>query len=407
MTFIKAALAATLATLCLTAQAADPQLIAKGEYLTRAADCEACHTTAGGKPFTGGLAFKLPFGTLYSPNITPDTATGIGAWSDDEFVSAVQQGVGKDGKHYYPAFPYTSYSLMPRDEILAIKAYLFSLAPVAQAPKENDISFPFNQRWGMALWNMVFAGNKRFEPDPSQSAEWNRGAYLVQGPGHCGECHSPRNLFQAMDSSKSLAGAALGNWQAYNISSDPRAGVGGWPQDVLTNYLATGEAPGYAMAGGPMTDVVEHSLRFLTPADIKAVAVYLQGSPARTEGVVRPAVAVNDGPVEPGDGLGRKLFTDSCAGCHRLDGQGNQSPVATLTGLKSVNDPQGTNLIAVLLAGHYPGTFGSQQKMPDFAQSYSNKELAAVSTFVLRRFGQTDARITEQQVARSRTSALH
>uniref|UniRef100_UPI0025875DC7 cytochrome c n=1 Tax=Pseudomonas sp. TaxID=306 RepID=UPI0025875DC7 len=183
------ALAATLVTVCATAQAADPQLVAKGQYLTRAADCEACHTTPGGKPFTGGLAFQLPFGTLYSPNITPDPATGIGAWSDDEFVSALQKGVGKDGKHYYPAFPYTSYTLMPREDILAIKAYLFSLAPVDQPPKDNDIGFPFNQRWGMALWNLMFAANERFVPDPQQSAEFNRGAYLVQGPGHCGTCH--------------------------------------------------------------------------------------------------------------------------------------------------------------------------------------------------------------------------
>ncbi|EIK97168.1 cytochrome c family protein [Pseudomonas sp. M47T1] len=407
MTFIKVALAATLAMLGASAQAADAQLIAKGEYLTRAADCEACHTTPGGKPFTGGLAFQLPFGTLYSPNITPDTATGIGSWSDDDFVSALQKGVGKDGKHYYPAFPYTSYTLMPREDILAIKAYLFSMAPVSQPPKDNTIGFPFNQRWGMAFWNRVFAGDKRFVPDPQQSAEWNRGAYLVEGPGHCGECHSPRNLFQAVDSSKSLAGAAIGNWQAYNISSDKSHGVGGWPRDVLARYLATGQAPGYAMAGGPMSDVVEHSLRFLTPADIQAVAVYLQASPARSEGIIRPPVAVNDGPLAPGDGLGRKVFVDACAGCHRLDGQGNQTSVATLTGLKTLNDPSGTNMIAVLLAGHYPYTFGPQQKMPDFAQSYSNKELAAVSTFVLRRFGATDARITEQQVARSRASALH
>ncbi|WP_277963544.1 cytochrome c [Pseudomonas sp. RIT-To-2] len=407
MTFIKLALAATLATACLTAQAADPQWVAKGEYLTRAADCEACHTTPGGKPFTGGLAFQLPFGTLYSPNITPDPATGIGAWSDDEFVSALQKGVGKDGKHYYPAFPYTSYTLMPREDILAIKAYLFSLAPVDQPPKENDIGFPFNQRWGMAIWNLMFAANERFVPDPQQSAEFNRGAYLVQGPGHCGECHSPRTLFQAVDTGKSLAGATIGNWQAYNISSDPRYGVGGWPREVLTRYLATGEAPGYAMAGGPMSDVVEHSLRFLTPADIQAVAVYLQGAAARPEGITRPKMVVNEGPLAPGDGLGRKVFVDACAGCHRLDGQGNQSPVATLGGLKTLNDPLGTNLIAVLLAGHYPATFGSQQKMPDFAHSYSDKELAAVSTFVLRRFGESDARITPQQVARSRSSALH
>ncbi|MFK7702707.1 cytochrome c [Pseudomonas caspiana] len=398
------ALAVLGTSFALTAQAADQSLISKGEYLTRAADCVACHVTPGGKPYAGGLEFKLPFGTLYSPNITPDKETGIGNWTDDEFVSALQKGVGKDGKHYYPAFPYTSYTLMPREDILAIKAYLFSLEPISQKPKENDLAFPFNQRWGMFFWNAIFAGNERFVPDSKQSAEWNRGAYLVQGPGHCGECHTPRNIFQAMSSGKSLAGGEIGNWRAYNISSDPTHGIGAWPQEALVSYLSKGYAPGYGGAGGPMADAVEHSLRYLTPEDVNAIAVYLKSTPARSQGVPRPAVAVND---KAEKGLGSKVFTDSCVGCHRLDGTGNQSAIATLIGLKTVNDPAGTNLMATLLEGHTQGTLRADQRMPDFARAYNDTELAAVSTFVLRRFGQSNGEVKAEDVAKSREASLH
>jgi mono/diheme cytochrome c family protein len=402
-TFI-CALALLGAAVAATAQAADATLISKGEYLTRAADCVACHLAPGGKPYAGGLSFKLPFGTIYSPNITPDKETGIGSWTDDDFVSALQKGVGKDGKHYYPAFPYTSYTLMSREDILAIKAYLFSLEPINQKPPENDLSFPFNQRWGMFFWNAIFASNERFVPDSKQSPEWNRGAYLVQGPGHCGECHTPRNIFQAMSTGNSLAGGELGNWRAYNISSDNQHGIGAWPTEALVSYLGQGYAPGYGGAGGPMADAVEHSLRYLDPADLKAIAVYLKSTPARSEGIARPAAKINDQANSP---LGHKLFADACASCHRLDGTGNQSPVAMLMGLKTVNDPAGTNLMATLLEGHTPSAVRADQRMPNFARAYNDTELAAVSTFVLRRFGQSNGEVKAADVAKNRENALH
>jgi mono/diheme cytochrome c family protein len=398
------ALAVVSAAFALSAQAADPELITKGEYLTRAADCVACHLAPGGKPYAGGLSFKLPFGTIYSPNITPDKETGIGNWTDDDFVSALQKGVGKDGKHYYPAFPYTSYTAMSREDILAIKAYLFSLEPINQKPPENDLSFPFNQRWGMFFWNAIFASNERFVPDSKQSPEWNRGAYLVQGPGHCGECHTPRNIFQAMSKGNSLAGGELGNWRAYNISSDNQYGIGAWPVESLVSYLGQGYAPGYGGAGGPMADAVEHSLRYLDPADLKAIAVYLKSTPARSEGIARPAAKINDQASSP---LGHKLFADACASCHRADGTGNQSPAAMLMGLKTVNDPAGTNLIATLLEGHTPSAVRADQRMPNFARAYNDTELAAVSTFVLRRFGQSNGEVKPADVAKNRENALH
>ncbi len=405
MNVFNTALGLVAGLLASTVYASDTPAMSKGEYLTRAADCVACHVVPGGKPYAGGLEFKLPFGSLYSPNITPDKETGIGNWTDDEFVDALQKGVGKDGKHYYPAFPYTSYTLMSREDILAIKGYLFSLEPVKQMPPENKISFPFNQRWGMMFWNAIFAGNERFVPDSKQSAEWNRGAYLVQGPGHCGECHTPRNIFQAMSTGNSLAGAELGNWMAYNISSDAKYGIGAWPEDAIVSYLSKGYAAGYGGAGGPMGDAVEHSLRYLDPADLKAIAVYLKSTPARSEGIPRPSMAVNDAALQKG--LGQKLFNDTCVACHQIDGSGRQSPAGGLAGLKTVNDPKGRNVMATLLEGHTPTAARVDQRMPDFARSYSDAELAAVSTFVLRRFGQSDGEVKAEDVAKNRASALH
>ncbi|HBN9703309.1 TPA: cytochrome c [Pseudomonas aeruginosa] len=392
------------ALLTLMAQA-DDTMVHKGEYLARAADCVACHTVPGGKPFAGGVEFKLPFGSLFSPNITPDKETGIGAWTDDEFVDALQKGVGRDGKHYYPAFPYTSYTKMSRDEILAIKAYLGSLEPVRQAPPENDLGFPFNQRWGMVFWNLLFLDEQRFQADSQHSEEWNRGKYLVEGPGHCGECHSPRNLFQAVSSDRSLAGNLIQGWNAYNISSDPTHGIGAWPTDVLARYLKEGAAAGWGVAAGPMAEVVEHSLSHLSDADRQAIAVYLKGTPARGEGVARPQQlrVAEHGTENP---LGHKLFADACASCHRLDGAGNQSPSATLLGLKTVNDPAASNLLGMLLNDHGSAA-GVNRRMPAFGRIYGDQELAALSTFLLQRFGESGAQVSAQAVATRRTESLH
>ena len=379
-----------LASAALLVQAAYAQddSLAKGEYLTRAANCVACHTVPGGEPFAGGVEFKLPFGSLFSPNITPDTKTGIGAWTDDEFVSAMQTGVGRDGKHYYPAFPYTAYSKM------------------SQAQRENHISFPFNQRWGMVFWNLLFLDDERFQADSQHSEEWNRGKYLVEGPGHCGECHSPRNLFQAVSSDRSLAGNLLQGWNAYNISSDPVHGIGAWPTDVLAGYLKDGAAPGLGLSSGPMAEVVENSLRHLTDADRQAIAVFLKDSAPRTEGVPRPQQVTL---AEPGSGnaLGNKLFADACASCHRWDGTGSQSQTAMLLGLKTVNDPAASNLLGILLSGHGSADMPVDRLMPSFGTIYNDQELAALSSFMLQRFGESGAQVSVPAVAKRRTESLH
>ena len=257
-------------------------LLARGEYLTRAADCAACHNAPNGKPFAGGLPFKLPFGTIYSSNITADRETGIGNWSDDDFVRALHRGIAPGGRNLYPAFPYTSFTAMSRDDALAIKAYLFSLPPQHVANKENDLIFPFNQRWGMAFWNLAFLSDRRFVPDPAQSAAVNRGAYLATALGHCGECHTPRNLAYGLESGRAFAGEALQGWHAYNITSDKRSGVGAWSDAQLASFLSSAHAQGRGSAAGPMAEAVENSLQYLTSEDIGALVAYLRTVAAQT-----------------------------------------------------------------------------------------------------------------------------
>lgn len=386
------------------AQQTDSALLERGEYLTQAADCLACHVTKGGKPYAGGLPVKMPFGTLYSTNITPDKETGIGNWSDDDFVEAMQKGVGPDGRHYYPAFPYTSYTLMPREDILAIKAYLFSLEPVNQPNRENDIGFPFNQRWGIALWNLLFLDDERFEPDPGQSEQWNRGAYLVEGLGHCGECHTPRNLLQAKSGSKALGGATIQGWAAWNITGDQQSGIGAWPDEALARYLATGVAPGYGVAGGPMAEVVNHSLRHLTSEDIQAMVVYLKSVPGQPADVKRPddKTLANEPPANSVNPLGQKLFADACASCHQWDGSGRQSDYASLRGLRTVNDPQALNLVQVILHGDALHGPTGHHLMPAFSRHYNDREIAALSNFLLGHFGSQPGELTPETIAERR-----
>jgi mono/diheme cytochrome c family protein len=255
---------------------ATPELVARGAYLVTAADCAACHSIPGGKPFAGGLAFHLPFGTLYSTNITPDKATGIGSWSDDDFVRALHEGIAKDGSHLYPAFPYSSYTGITRDDAVAMKAYLFTLAPVNAPARPNGLGFPFNQRWTLAFWDIVFLDRHRFRPDPAATDVQNRGAYLATALGHCGECHTPRNAGFAMETGRQFGGALLQGWRAYNITTSEAYGIGGWSDAQIADYLSYGHASGRGSAAGPMAEAVAKSLQYLTQADAQAVVAYLR-----------------------------------------------------------------------------------------------------------------------------------
>jgi mono/diheme cytochrome c family protein len=392
------------------ASLAGADLVARGEYLTRAADCAACHTVPGGKPFAGGLAFKLPMiGTIYSTNITPDEDTGIGAWSDDDFVRALHDGIGKGGKHLYPAFPYPSYALMTRSDALAIKAYLSSLKPVKYAPPPNDVSFPFSQRYLMAFWNVLFKPSHRFQPNADQPAEWNRGAYLVEALGHCGDCHTPRNVLFGPKPQQKFAGALIQGWKAYNITPDPKWGIGAWSDAQLRGYLAHGHADGRGSASGPMAEVIDNSLRFLSEEDIGAMAIYVRSVPSKSStGELAVAATTEEPPPKPiqavsaGSPLGLRVFEGACTGCHSFDGSGAVSNYAALLGTRAVNDPEGTNATQAILQGTHLRTQLGKIFMPGFGDGYSDAEIAAVVNYVTDRFGTTATALTPRDVATRR-----
>ena len=380
--------------------AAQSDQVARGEYLAKAADCVACHTAPGGTPFAGGRAFKLPFGVLYSPNITPDEKTGIGGYSDEAWLAMLHNGVGRAG-HLYPAMPYASYTAMTDDDALAIKAYLTSLKPVAANVPDNTIGFPFNQRWGLVFWNLFNNPDRRFTPASNQSAEYNRGDYLVNVLGHCGECHTPRNFMMGLKTSKAFAGAVQADWQAYNITSDHNAGIGAWSDDQLAQYLSTGQAPGHGPASGPMAEAVEHSLSGLKPEDIKAIVTYLRGVPAQSDAPSAPAGGV----AAAGDALGQRLFVQACAGCHLPDGNGRQSAWAALAGAHTTRDPAATNLVQVLARGSEIQTAQGQMFMHPFTGAYSDAELAAIANYTQRQFGGISGSVTPEQIAKARSSS--
>lgn len=390
-----------------------PELVERGKYLTAAADCAACHTVPGGKPFAGGVAFVLPVGTIYSTNITADAKTGIGDWSDDDFVRSLHQGVAKDGSNLYPAFPYTSYTGLSRDDAVAIKAYLFSL-PSQNAPaKENTLAFPFNQRWGMKFWNVAFLDQKRFKPDPALSDVENRGAYLATSLGHCGECHTPRNLAFAL-SGKEFAGAEIRGWRAYNITPDKGTGIGGWSDDEIASYLANGHAEGRGSASGPMAEVIANSTKFLTKEDIASIVAYLRRVTPRTgDDDVKVAAAPQSmltstawaaAPGGAEGGLGAKVFQGACASCHQWNGKGQQTSYATLAGTRAVNDPQGVNLIQVLLEGSDLRSVHQAAWMPKFGAAYTDAELAAVANYVIAHFGGKEGKVTPEAVRERRAA---
>ena len=389
-------------------------VLARGEYLAKAADCTACHTVPGsGKAFAGGVPFKLPFGTIYSSNITADEANGIGSWSDDDFVRAVRDGVRKDGQHLYPAFPYTSYTQLSRSDVLAIKVYLFSLPKMVQANQENQLSFPFNQRWAMGFWNAVFFKSQRFQPDPAQTPQWNSGKYLAVALEHCDECHTPRNFAFAMKHSDELAGQNLQGWIAYNITSDPAHGIGAWSDSDIAGYLSTGHADGRGTAAGPMAEAVENSLRYLHPTDTAALVAYLRSVPARAgndpisvDAQAAPALASNN--AAPGgdnanaDNPGLKLFEGACASCHQWNGKGQQTPYASLLGTRGVNDVHGTNVTQVVLHGSDLRVLGPNVFMPEFGDAYSDTEVSELVNYVIGHFGNKPGTVTPDDVAKRR-----
>jgi mono/diheme cytochrome c family protein len=384
---------------------ADASLVQRGEYLARAADCQACHSTEGGQPFAGGRPFVLPFGTMYSTNITPDKKAGIGNYTDAEFIRAMHQGIARDGTRLYPAMPYASYTYMTDADALAIKAYLFTLPPVDAPRPNNTLSFPFNQRWLMGFWSFFFNPDKRFEPNTERTAQWNRGAYLAEAMAHCGECHTPRSLAFSLDNRNKFAGAKQAGWVAYNISTDKETGIGNWKPEEIVRYIGSGHAAGRGTADGPMGEAVEYSLRYLTSSDLSALAAYVASVPA-ARGKDQPAVKEQLAPADHSQGVvaavdprGKEIYEGACVSCHGWTGESPILGYANLSGARAVNDPTATNVVQIVLNGSSREAVHGALYMPDFGSAYSDTEIAAVANYVTARFGSAPSNLTAANVA--------
>lgn len=395
------------------AELVSASLLERGRYLARAADCASCHTQPDGPAFAGGRAFVLPFGTIYSTNITSDVETGIGAYTDADFLRALHQGIARDGTRLYPAMPFASYTYMTDADALAIKAYLFSLPPVRSARSADSLRFPYNQRWLMAIWSGLFNPDRRFQASGSRSATWNRGAYLAEALAHCGECHTPRNVFQALDNRHKFSGARQAGWRSYNLTPDPRSGVGAWSREELARFIAEGHAVGHGSAGGPMGEAVVMSLRYLTPGDVQALLTYLSSVPAVASPDL-PPVRTIPAPASHAQGLrveidprGKEIFEGACVECHGWTGVNAgwtgvnaAADYALLTGSRAVNDPTATNIVQMVLAGS--SSRGEPSFMPGFGRAYSDVEIAAVANYVTARFGAQPSNVTAERVAELR-----
>lgn len=400
---------------------ANTEQVARGAYLARAADCTACHTTQHGQPFGGGYPVGTPFGLIYGSNISADKQFGIGNWTDDQFVAAVREGVGKDGEQLYPAMPYDSYTKMSRDDVLAIKAYLMSQPAVAQAAPKTDLPFPFNQRWGMVFWKFFNFKEGELQADPSQSAEWNKGRYLVDALAHCGTCHTPRNLTMGMDTGKAFAGGDLGGFVAYNITPDKKAGIGDWSQQELVTYLKKGHVDGRASASGPMAEAIEFSLQYLPESDLNAIATYLQTVPAIGDDTLK---ASRTSWGKPGEGYnalrgasplaqagdpGQALFMGNCATCHGANGQGSGKGFGAYPALfnhSTTGAADAKNVVSVVLGSVERRMVEGEVLMPSFAEDLNDQQVAQVTNYVVSHFGNpAAATVDAKQVATLREAA--
>jgi mono/diheme cytochrome c family protein len=364
--------------------------------MERLSDCMACHTQPGGTPFAGGREIGTPFGSLTSPNITPDKDTGIGSWSDDDFYRALHDGTGKHGEYLYPVMPYTSYTRMTREDVLAVKAYLFTLKPVFSPPVENGLYFPFNIRAGLFVWRELYFRPGTYSDNPNHSADWNRGAYIVEGPGHCGECHSPRNILGATEQSASLSGGVVQQWLAPNISSDPLDGIGAKSLPDIETFLKSGADRAMGVAFGPMSEVVHDSLRYATAADIHSIAVYLKEGPDR--GGPAPANAASTAQLR----AGQSVYLKNCAQCHQDNGRGISGAVPNLAGNAAIKMERPNDMIVAILQG-LQGTGGYGQ-MPSFAGALSDQDIADVANYVRTSWGdRAPANVTPAMVASVRS----
>jgi mono/diheme cytochrome c family protein len=379
--WIRCAALLTLSTLAFQAGANSPSagqsLVARGEYVARAADCNSCHTAPGGKLFAGGDELKTPFGSIYGPNITQDRRTGIGSWSKEDFVRALRMGIRKDGGYLYPAMPYIEYTMMSDADIDALWAYMHTIAPVSHSvpTPEKTFRFPFNFRPGIRAWQAIYFKPHRWEPTPGEDAQWNRGAYLIQALAHCGECHTPKNVGMAPEAKYRLTGAALQGWFAPDISADPNSAIKKYDVPQLVQFLKTGVMAGNDHAFGPMAETVHDSLRYLDTDDLRAMAVYLKDQKPVSEPAIARAVA---SPAELA--IGKEIYENNCSSCHHNDGKGMANTVPALAGNTAVTAAEPDDVIMAILEGFGPqGTWGA---MGSFAHQLTDEQIADVTNYV-------------------------
>ncbi len=371
----------------------------------RAGNCAACHTARGGQPYAGGRAIATPFGDIYSSNLTPDRKTGLGDWSADDFWRALHNGKRRDGSFLYPAFPYTNFTKVTREDADALYAYLRSLPATEQANREHDLRFPFNQRWLLAFWRALYFTPGEFRADTSQSADYNRGAYLVQGLGHCSACHTSRNALGGSVTARELAGGMIPmqNWQAASLTSDQESGLGAWQSNDIEDLLKTGVSAKAAVYG-PMAEVVGASLQHLSAQDIHAMASYLKALPKTDTPAPRADVAVTP-EAETLLKLGAKLYDTHCLDCHQANGQGQPPAYPPLARKVSLSAAGATNAIRIVLNGGYPpSTEGNPRPygMPPYAMTLTDDEVAAVVSYIRNRWGNRGGLVSPSEVARLR-----
>ena len=378
----------------------DFKQIERGRYLTIIGDCAACHTLPGsGHDLAGGRAIETPFGVILAPNITPDPTTGLGAWSDDEFINAMTAGTGRNGAHLYPAMPYTYYTKITRGDALAIRAYLNTVAAVQNPVEPNQLPFPLNIRAAMKVWNELYFTPGTFMPNPNKSAEWNRGAYLAEGLGHCGLCHTPKTLLGGDKTAERLRGYALQGWFAADITSDPRRGIGGWSVDDIAKYLKTGHSQA-SIATGLMAETIGQSTSNMNDADLRAIATYLKDQPGRDGTAADPVP-----PEQSAMKMGARIYADECSGCHVSDGKGSAGLFPPLAKSALVQQIDPTSLMHVVLRGARSvatDAAPTAAAMPQFAWLLKDDEVAAVLTYIRNSWGNAAPAVSADEVGKAR-----
>ena len=384
--------------------AAIPQAVQRGEYLARVGNCITCHTPRGGDAYAGGVAIATPFGTLYSSNITPDADTGLGRWTADDFWNALHHGKSKDGAYLYPAFPYPNYTRLTRDDSDAMYAFFRTIKGVRKQNQPQDLRFPYNRRGLMAVWRALYFDEGVHRDDSSRSAQWNRGAYLVQGLGHCSACHASRNVLGAASSDDYSGGLMPAqNWYAPALGSSRETSLGQWELEDLASFLRTGVSA-RAASYGPMSPVVRHGLQYLTEGDARAMAVYLKAQVRANESAPR-ASRFSDEQLRKVMADGSRVYETHCAECHQADGKGVPRMYPALAGNASILTDLAVNPIRMVYAGGFPpSTAGNPRPfgMPPFYQDLSDHDVAAVVSYIRRSWGNEAMPVTETEAARLR-----